>query len=159
MRSKLDKAQSNRWPDLLAGADQRISEIEDEMRTLTNRHAVELATAEFRGGEDDLLELDAWAEQGLAILGRLWARRDRLIGIAAATRGLDGRDVWSDQGLDELTKALNAHGDRRPPRIPTLTPLVDEQPLKVYRVRGDWGRTTHNDQIAEDQPAKLEPVR
>jgi hypothetical protein len=161
LKAKLDQAEESKWPDILAGADQRIAELEDEVRRLTDRYAVELATPEFRTGEEELTKLDELADQLLAILSSLEARSHRLINIAASCQGrIDGRDVYTDDRLAQLRDLLIERASFRPPRIPILTPFTDEQPRVVRGKSGGWIDSMHgSDNNADEQPPKLKPRR
>jgi hypothetical protein len=145
---------------MVAGAEERVREREAEVRTLTKRHAVELALDEFRGGEDDLAGLDAPAEQMLEVIAKAKRREARLIEIAGRTGGrLDGRDVSWDRRLDELREALEQVADLKPPRSVTLTPLVGEEPLVRRSRDGGWVKHWDGEEDLGEQPEPQEPKR
>ena len=129
LKQQLDEAGSSNWADMLAGDDQRVKAAQANVHRLTAENAEELATAEFRAGEDDLTEGDALVEGLLGVLSRLEARRARQIAITTSRNGdIDGRHVVTDDRVDELIRLLEEYPVFKPPRIPTLSPLVGEQP-------------------------------
>jgi hypothetical protein len=48
LKKQLEQAQSSRWPQILDGADQRVSELQRKLGVIIEQNAVELATREFR---------------------------------------------------------------------------------------------------------------
>jgi hypothetical protein len=161
LRKQLEEGASNRWPQILTGADGRISALEQEVQQGVEDNAVELARREYQGGEKDLADLSALAEQMLPILSRLEERRGHLVDVTSACRGqIDGQDVGADQRLVELRRLLEAHPEFTPPRIPALTPLVgEEEPRKVRAANGEWTHAAWDHEPHPEQPEKVEAAR
>src|SRR5829696_2216507 len=161
LKQQLDEAGSSSWADVLAGDDERIRAAEVNVHRLTAKHAEELATAEFRAGEDDLAEGDALVEGLLRVLSRLAARRARQIANTVSCNGdIDGRHVLTDDRVDGLMRLLEQYSDFKPPRVTTLSPLVGDEPRVVKGRNGGWIGAHHgSNNYCDEQPEKLEPRR
>jgi hypothetical protein len=161
LKAKIDEAQSSKWPEILAGADERIDRAEDRERQLTDNNAIELAQRDYRAGEDDLAAGAELAEQLLEILQRVRGRMGSLTHTVASCRGrIDGRDIEVDPAIGELIERLRKYPDLAPPRSRTLTPLATENPAIVRGNSGGWISTAHgSDNFAEEQPERVEPRR
>jgi len=159
LRAKLDEAQTNRWPAILAGADERIAALEREVSGLVRDNVVGLARVEYDRGLAGIQQVQALAPEMLDVIGRARATEPALLAIATAAGGgnIDGRSVQVDPLLGELERVLRKVGELEPARIPVLTPYVDEEPTVVQTAAGGWihvsnaGRT----ELAE-QPPKIE---
>jgi len=150
----------SRWPALIAGAETKLRDAERAASQHRAEHAIELATVEYRGGEDDLAELDELAEQQLAVLARIRTREARLIALTTATPGrIDGRDVKADPRLASLTNLLADHRSFYPPRSRSLTPLTGEIPPALRSVDGGFIGGGNVPEDYGEQPPAIEARR
>jgi hypothetical protein len=160
LRRKIEDSRSTLWPDVLRGSDRRVIDADANLKRVTAANAVELALGEFRAGEAELEELDAYAEAMLEVIARVTGRSRRLIEIAAACSGIDGRSVVSDDRIERLGKLLSEHETFTPPRIAYLTPFVGENPRVVRGRQDGWIGAEHgSDNFHDEQPARIEPRR
>jgi len=161
IRSQIDSASTARWGDLLDGAEQTVRRAEGAVAEHRAEHAVELATEEFRRGEELTAALSIEAERVLESIGELDGVNGRLIGIVAACPGkIDGRDIASDPRLGELRQLLSDHETFCAPRSRSLTPLVAEHPPALLSAGGGWIGGGHGGvNYSPEQPPRVEAGR
>jgi hypothetical protein len=96
----------------------------------------------------------------LSIIGRVKGSEAELLRIVTAVRGLDGRDVGWDAGIDDLRKALETVASLRAPRSVSLTPLVSEGTPRRMRNEYGWTQPDGAKMFDDaDQPERVEPRR
>ena len=159
LRAQLDQAQKSKWPDLIAGTDERVRQAEDRLRRLTARYAVPLARAEHDRGVEAIKDVRSRASELRAALAAVRAPEPDLLWIATAAAGaIDGRSTWSDARVGELERALESVELMLPARIPAMTPYVGEEPSVFLTSDGSWvpARSAGQAELAE-QPEPIEP--
>lgn len=161
LSSELEKMRAGtRWPELIAGAADAVADAEDAVGRWRADHAVELATLEYRRGEELVAKLSESAEAMLPILAELGQSAARLSAITAACPGrIDGRDVLVDGRLDQLRHALRDHANWQAPRSRSLTPFEGEVPVLLRGTDGGWIAAGHKADNYGEQPARIEPTR
>jgi hypothetical protein len=157
LRAKLDQAGSSRWPDIVAGAEDRLRRAQEHVRGVTADNAVELARLEYDRGLAATERLRGLAADMRAAIVEARATEPALLGITTALGGVfDGRDVQVDPRWQQLEQFLDALETLEPARIPRLTPYVDEEP-SVFRCTSGWvpARSAAHVELVE-QPPKME---
>ncbi len=159
LRAQLDQAQKSKWPDLIAGSDERGRQAEDRLRRLTGKHGVALARQAHDAGVAAIQDVRSRAAELRAALAAVRAPEPDLLWIATAAAGaIDGRSVWTDVRVGELEQALDAAEHMLPARLVPMTPYVGEEPSVFLAGGGGWipARSAGNAELAE-QPTPIEP--
>ena len=146
------------WREIIAGADERLTEAEAEARELIEANAVELAREQWGRGlqaRERLLSHCGGKIQNA--IGELRAAEQELRAIAVAVHGpINGQSVVIDPLLDELGVMLDRVGGLEPARIAVMTPYPDEEP-NVVRKNGQWARAAIAGDINPDeQPERVQ---
>jgi hypothetical protein len=159
LKRQVDDAKTSRLPEMVKGADERVAELEAEVRRLTAPLATELARAEYEAGLEAKAEALVIRDQLLAVIGKVNASHPALLEIATATRGaLDGSHVVVDPRWQEVGDLLRSMDEFEPVRVPAITPYEDEDPI-FRRTADDSWMDVHYDPKAgwhEEQPEPVE---
>lgn len=160
LQSERSELQASRLPDVHAGAQGRVREREEAVTGCRTEHAEFFARRAYEAGVKDIAELRRLAAEMEAVFVRLDARSGELIGICAATQGLDGQDVADDPQLAVARKAISGLAEAQPPRSMSVTPLTGQEALHRYRVRsGGFVRSPHPDDLGGvEQPLPVERI-
>lgn len=159
LKKKIEQAGTSRWPSILDGADQRIAEVERQVRDLLRENAEVIARADYERGLEAKRRLQSLASQMREAVGQMRASEPSLLAITTAVSGpLDGRDVEVNPRLGEVERLVELVDEIRPARIPTLTPYADEEPVIWKTADGGWMpvRSEPAAGWAEDQPERVE---
>jgi hypothetical protein len=161
LRAEMDKrVNGNRWGDILGGADRRIQDLEHGLSRRTEANADALARHEYLGR--GTANAEKWRRIASLILeadAEYMASINRHLAIVTSCGGLDGQDVFCDPVVAEARKLAERLAEVQPPRAVSLVPLTSEDPARVRSVHGGYLRYGSNaDDIAEDQPDRVEPV-
>jgi hypothetical protein len=158
LKAKIEAAETSRWPAVMAGLDQRIHELEAEVRDLMRPVAVELARAEYEAGLEAKREVLVVRDQLLAAIGRVHATGPALTELANAARGLNGSHVAIDPRWHELEDLLRSIDEFEPARIPPMTPYTDEDPVIRRAADGAWMSVSSDPKAgwSDEQPEPVE---
>jgi hypothetical protein len=111
LRKQIAEAREARWPEIIAGADQRLDEAERALRRLTSEHAVELARREYERGLQARQRLFALlrGEEVRDAIAELRAAEQELLAITSAVDGpINGQHVYVDPLLQDFEQMWSA---------------------------------------------------
>lgn len=136
LSKELAEVSASRLPDVLAGAEESARAARDEVTRYIGQHAEGLARAEFEGpGKAAVAKM----KQGAALIaeghGEYVGSAARQMQFCAATPGLDGQDVLSDQRAAEIARQVAKLDDLAPPRGGSLTPLASDEVPRRWKVK------------------------
>jgi hypothetical protein len=129
LRANLERARDSRWPDVISGSDERVREVEEELRRLVADHAAVFAREQWDRGLEAVEKIKQLAPEMLAAVAQAQHSYHVLHGIVAVLPGgvIHGTSIQVDPRLDEIERAPAGLEGLRPARVPPLVPFVCEE--------------------------------